>query len=482
MIDSFLQREIDLGSFPAAVYAVGSPRGIEIEGALGHAVAVPLRIPATLDTIFDCASLTKPLITTTLALQQFDLDHRIHGYSVRELLTHTSGLRAWMPLYAYRDPIAALLREGPDYERGTRVVYSDLNFILLWSAIPNFLEKAREQFPEAFFIPPPELRPRVAATEWGQRYEAKMANRTDLPKREGLIWGETHDGNSFHLGGGCAGNAGLFATARTVFRLAQAWANAELLPRALVDEATRNLTSGLDDARGLGWQLPTGSAATSMLSPRAFGHTGFTGTSLWVDPDRDRIMVLLTNRVHPCAAPIAIQAIRGEFHRLAMADAMEIRLATPADAAAIADLLRAAFAEHVAQYTAAAMDATVLDAERVSARMREGPVWVAVQRGAIVGTVGAVAREDSVYMRGMGVLPSARGACIGERLLQAVEQFAREDAALRLFLSTTPYLHRAIALYERLGFRRSDAGPHDLFGTPLFTMEKPLGSSRARPK
>src|SRR5881392_2556123 len=105
VIDDFLRTEIDVGSFPSAVYAIGDFRKIIAGGAVGNAVAVPLRIPATLDTIYDCASLTKPLITTTLALQEFDLDHRIHGYSVRELLTHTTGLRAWMPLYAYDDPI-----------------------------------------------------------------------------------------------------------------------------------------------------------------------------------------------------------------------------------------------------------------------------------------------------------------------------------------------------------------------------------------
>src|SRR5258705_275228 len=260
MIETFLQREIDLGSFPSAVYAVGASSGIEREGALGHAVAVPLRIPATLDTIYDCASLTKPLVTTTLALQELALDQRIHGYTVRELLTHTSGLRAWMPLYAYDDPIAALLAEGPEHERGTRVVYSDLNFVLLWSALGDYAAKARERIfaplglDDAMFNPPPALRPRIAATEWGQRYEGKLAGRTDLPKRDGLIWGTTHDGNSFHAGG-TAGNAGLFATARAVFRLAQAWAKAELLPRAMVDEATRNLTPGLEEARGLGWQL-----------------------------------------------------------------------------------------------------------------------------------------------------------------------------------------------------------------------------------
>jgi CubicO group peptidase (beta-lactamase class C family) len=320
LLDDFLQREIDVGSFPSATYAIGSSQGIERENALGHAVVVPARIPATLDTWYDCASITKPLVTTTLALQLLELDPY-----VRSLLTHTSGLRAWLPLYTYPDYVTAIREHGPEYLPGTRVVYSDLNFVLLWSMLPDFVTLARERIfaplaleHAAMFNPPPSLRPRIAATEWGLRYEAKMANRPDLAaRREGLIWGETHDGNSF-FAGGTAGNAGLFATARAVFRLAQSWVNAELLTRSLVDEGTSNLTPGLEDARGLGWQKPTGSLATSMLSDSAYGHTGFTGTSIWIEPERDRIMVLLTNRVHPCAAPIAMQRIRGEFHRLAL--------------------------------------------------------------------------------------------------------------------------------------------------------------------
>lgn len=307
-IDDFLRREIALGSFPGAVYAVGSSRGIECEDALGHAVVVPLRIPATLDTIYDCASLTKPLITTTLALQMLDVD------AIRPLLTHTSGLRAWMPLYLYPDYIAAIREHGPENEPGTRVVYSDLNFVLLWSMLPDYLSLARSRIFEplgidAMFNPPPSLLPRIAATEWGQRFEAKLAGKPEIAaRRDGLIWGEVHDGNSF-FAGGTAGNAGLFATARAVFRIAQAWANAEFLPRLIVDEATRNQTPGLNESRGLGWQI----SSTGM-----YGHTGFTGTSVWIDPERDRIMVLLTNRVHPCAAANSMQRIRAEFHRLAL--------------------------------------------------------------------------------------------------------------------------------------------------------------------
>jgi CubicO group peptidase (beta-lactamase class C family) len=333
-VADFLRREIALGSFPGAAWAAGSAEGIECEGAVGNGVAVPLRIPADVETIYDCASITKAIITTTLLLQAvaedvITLDDSFQGYTYRELLTHTSGLRAWLPLYAYDDYLAAALEHGPEVPRGTKVIYSDLNFVLLWYALRemygDFAAAVRTQIFEPLGLrdaymapPPPALRPRIAATEWGQRYEMKMCAAQKIAfngARDGLIWGQTHDGNS-HYAGGTAGNAGLFATARDVFRLAQSWARAELLPRALVAEASSNCTPTLPTARGLGWDKPTaGSEATSMLSSAAYGHTGFTGTSVWIDGAR--IFVLLTNRVHPCAAPVAMQRVRGEFHRLA---------------------------------------------------------------------------------------------------------------------------------------------------------------------
>ena len=296
-IAAFLQREIELGSFPSASWAVGSSRGIDQTGAVGHAVAVPLRIPATVDTIYDCASITKALVTMPRALERFPLDHVIHGYTVFELLTHTTGLRAWLPLYTFDDPLRAILDHGPECERGTRVIYSDLNFILLWMAMDKFA-----------LAPPLSRKPRIAATEWGNWWERKMCGTL---LRDYLIWGETHDGNSHALGHGCAGNAGLFATATEVFEMTRA-----VLSRT---PPVRNETADLNDARGLGWQMGTGSAMTSMLSPGNFGHTGFTGTSVWIDPDHDKIMVLLTNRVHPIAAANSMLRIRGEFHRLALA-------------------------------------------------------------------------------------------------------------------------------------------------------------------
>ena len=153
---------------------------------------------------------------------------------------------------------------------------------------------------------------------------------------------------------------------------------------------------------------------------------------------------------------------------------IEIRVAEVADTAAIASLLAASFADYFALYTPAGYAATAITAHEIASRMKEGPVWVALGDGLIVGTVSVVAQGESLYIRGMAVLPSARGTGIGVALLRQVEQFAANGSFKRLYLSTTPFLDRAIRLYEHFGFRRITAGPHDLFGTPLFTMEKVL--------
>lgn len=333
VIDQFLQHEIDVGTLTSATWAIGSFDGIEREGSLGNAVSVPLRVPATLDTLYDCASITKPLITTVLALQVLPLDSTVLDlpHTVRSLLTHTSGLTDWIPFYSFPDPLKEI-RERVVYEQGTRVLYSDPNFVLLWMQLEKLFGDfealaferifGRLKLDDAMFRPTATLRPRIAATEWGQRYEAQLARDRGFEVfpglRDSLIWGEVHDGVSFHLGQGTAGNAGLFATARAVFRLAQAWARAELLPREIVSQATRNQTPGLNESRGLGWIVGNDTTPANALSPRAFGHTGFTGTSVWIDPEVERIFVLLTNRVHPCVAPVAMQKLRGEFHRLAL--------------------------------------------------------------------------------------------------------------------------------------------------------------------
>ncbi|HET9496302.1 MAG TPA: GNAT family N-acetyltransferase [Chloroflexia bacterium] len=153
---------------------------------------------------------------------------------------------------------------------------------------------------------------------------------------------------------------------------------------------------------------------------------------------------------------------------------IEIREAAPADAPAIASVLYNSFLAHRAAYTAPAFAATTPGAHTVAARMDEGPAWVAMLNKVIVGTVAAAPRDEGLYVRSMAVLPEARGHRIGELLLEHVERYAREQGCKRMYLSTTPFLDRAIRLYERWGFRRDDTGPHDLHGTPLFTMVKTL--------
>jgi len=156
---------------------------------------------------------------------------------------------------------------------------------------------------------------------------------------------------------------------------------------------------------------------------------------------------------------------------------IEIRLAKSEDAAAIAVLLAQAFAEYQSLYTPDGYAATAITREEVVRRSEEGPVWVALGDELILGTVSVVMKGESLYLRGMAVLPTARGHRIGELLLAHVEEFAESKAVQRLFLSTTPFLDRAIRLYEHFGFRRTSEGPHDLFGTPLFTMEKSIERS-----
>lgn len=151
---------------------------------------------------------------------------------------------------------------------------------------------------------------------------------------------------------------------------------------------------------------------------------------------------------------------------------VRIRRAASDDAPAVANILHASFVEYESLYTPPGFAATTPDAQQVLARMREGPVWIALRPIDVVGTVAAVVKDNSLYLRGMAVRPEARRLKVGALLLDQAEAFALEQGCSRVFLSTTPFLDAAIRLYEKSGFRRVEDGGHDLFGTPLFTMEK----------
>jgi CubicO group peptidase (beta-lactamase class C family) len=357
-LSAFLTQHLSAGEFPSAVYLIGERDQVIFAGALGHSVVEPYRIANKLDTIYDLASLTKPLITGMLCARRIELgeltlDSSVSHYlpefertdkqmvTVRELLTHTAGLPAWRPLYilAEDEPeraAGAIASLDLEYKPGTRVVYSDLGFIALGILLERMTghrlaDMARQEIFEplelkqTFFNPEMALQTGIAACETGNAYEMSMCEDGAYKNsRQRLIWGEVHDGNAYFLGG-AAGHAGLFSTAGEVFLLAQQFLaeSSRLLKPDSCKLFRQNMTDGLEEARSLGWQLAAtkDSTAGAELPPDSFGHNGFTGTSLWIDPEHRRVFVLLTNRTHAHELPFAnINAVRREFHRLATSE------------------------------------------------------------------------------------------------------------------------------------------------------------------
>jgi ribosomal protein S18 acetylase RimI-like enzyme len=153
-------------------------------------------------------------------------------------------------------------------------------------------------------------------------------------------------------------------------------------------------------------------------------------------------------------------------------DNVQIRAAQEADVESIVSVLAEAFTEYERLYTKPGYAVTTPKSSVIQDRLSEGEVWVALLKGKVVGTASVVPQGEALYLRSMAILPGARGNRIGEKLLTQIEKFAIANGYERLLLSTTPFLDRAIHLYEKFGFRRNGEPPHDLFGTPLITMEK----------
>lgn len=342
-LERFLEEEIAEGSFPGASALVASADEVLAEDVAGDACVEPTREAVTPATLFDLASLTKPLSTGALLAAAGDalpLDAtpgrylsewkrmRFDGITLEHLLTHTSGLPAWFPLYARGEGPAAYRRALADLEPeerpGRRVIYGDPNFLLLGEILETALGAPLERlFREEVAQPAgsgarflPEAETHCAATEKDDRFERAMVESRGLSYahfRQGVVRGQVHDGNAFRRGG-VAGHAGLFGTARDVWRLARGW----LSPERSRFGADR--TPGLSEARGLAWQGRRGAGSAIVeMAPTSFGHTGFTGTSLWIDPEKGWILVLLTNRIHPEVREIPFNEVRQRFHRAAYA-------------------------------------------------------------------------------------------------------------------------------------------------------------------
>ncbi|MBK9216611.1 MAG: beta-lactamase family protein [Chloracidobacterium sp.] len=360
-INRFLSERIEAGDFPSAVYLVAEKGEIVLHDALGYAVVEPERIEARKDTIYDLASLTKVLVTGLLTailiehdllaftdavsehLAEFDTDEK-RGITVGQLLTHTSGLPAWLPLYLMakrRADVRQTIADTPlAYASGERVVYSDLNFLTLQALIESVAGGTLDVIVREMLIQPLGLsdtsfgpiaeRSRVAASETGNAFERATCIEKgfaidDAEKgalREGVIWGEVHDGNAYFLGG-VAGHAGLFSTATEVFRIAQQFLPkySQLLAPKAGELFMSNFTAGMNEHRSFAFQLAStpDSAAGKQMSPQSFGHLGFTGTSLWIDPVKERVFILLSNRTHNHALPfVNLNGVRRRFHDLAI--------------------------------------------------------------------------------------------------------------------------------------------------------------------
>jgi CubicO group peptidase (beta-lactamase class C family) len=335
-----LQNAIDAHVFPAAVIEVGDRTQLLWRRAFGRLQPTVDASVTGDDTVFDLASLTKVLSTSAIAMLHVErglvgLDDPIEQHiadwqgsdrssvTVRDLLAHCGGLTAHRPFFQTMSGRSAFQRAicgtPQEYAPRTKSIYSDLGFMLLGfilgepTAIEDRFQALQTQagfLEDLQFNPPALWRSRTAPTEFD-------------PWRGRLLVGEVHDENAAALGG-AAGHAGLFGTAASVGQharhLLQILAGrGGLFQRATVEEFIARRIDVPDSSRALGWDtmLPTSSCGRRM-SARAFGHTGFTGTSLWIDPEREAYVVLLTNRVCPTRQNELIRQVRPVVHDAVM--------------------------------------------------------------------------------------------------------------------------------------------------------------------
>jgi CubicO group peptidase (beta-lactamase class C family) len=340
-VRALLDRAVRDSAFPGAYAVVGNRAGVIASHGAGRLDWAPTAPVPDERTLWDMASLTKVVGMTSAMMQlvaagRVELDAPVQRYlpewtgagkervTVRHLLTHSSGLPSWRPLYKEATtPAAALalvLATQLDTVPGARMVYSDLGAILAAQIVERVSGLPLDAYLERNVFGPlrmTDTRYRPAASE-----RHRIAPTEFDPWRQRHLVGEVHDENAFALGG-VSGHAGLFSTGHDAARFARMYLNGGTLDGVRVlDAATiARFTTVQDSAlsrRALGWETPTGgNSAGRRLSSRAFGHTGFTGTSMWMDPERDLFVVLLTNRVNPTRENRKIGGVRS-----ALADAV----------------------------------------------------------------------------------------------------------------------------------------------------------------
>lgn len=329
-IKDILQKGLDTGAYPCCAAAIGKGNETFFSFYGGNRALLPEKLPLTEDTLFDMASLSKLIGTTMACLRMMEegkispLD-KISKYlspcfgkeniTVFELMTHTSGISAHMPLYKgdNTDAVSAILSRPLAYPTGTKTVYSCMGYILLGKILEQIEGKPLDKIVKervfaplgmenSFYNPPADAV--CAATE------------RDSDTGE-IVCGVVHDENARFLGG-VSGNAGVFCTTNDTVKFARMLSNrgAGYLDEKTFSLAVTDYTPDFDESRGLGFQLygdkpfPGG----SNMSVGSYGHTGFTGTSLYVDNDTGVYAILLTNRVHPTRENGLLYPIRREFY------------------------------------------------------------------------------------------------------------------------------------------------------------------------
>jgi serine-type D-Ala-D-Ala carboxypeptidase len=361
-VEQAFNQAIERGVMPGATVIVRRGPEVVFESSFGFRQTVPDRHPMQIETVFDLSSLTKPLATSIAVMLlaregKLRLDDRVtrfcHNFGVRgktditfrHLLGHYSGLAAWRPFYAQIAEIERggrvnfmasrgareyvyeqIHREKLEAPPGTRAIYSDLNFMLLGEVVEQISGVGLHRFCRDRIFRPLGLR----ATDFvdismarARRLEPvpEMFAATEFcPARKRLLVGEVHDENAFAMGG-VAGHAGLFGPVREVDRIAAELiacyhGRSGLLPREIVAEFWKRNGVVEGSTWALGWDTPgaLNSSSGSHLSPAAVGHLGFTGTSIWIEPEREIAITILTNRVHPRRDNQAIREFRPMIH------------------------------------------------------------------------------------------------------------------------------------------------------------------------
>ena len=320
-VDAVIEQAVHDGDIPGAVLLVGHNGRVIYRKAYGNRALEPQREPMTLDTIFDLASLTKVIVTTTAVMQLVEqgkvrLNDPVAKYlpefaqngkddvTVRQLLTHYSGLAPDLdlktPWQGKETAYGMAFAETPDDPPGSRFSYSDINFIVLGALVERVSGQSLEEYSARHiflplkmthtrFLPPATWRSRIAPTQYDEN--------------EHMLRGVVHDPTARRMGG-VAGHAGLFSTADDLAKFAQALLNGGggILSPLSVEKMTQpEQPPSAPVLRGFGWDIdsPFSSNRGDLLPVGSYGHTGFTGTSMWIDPTTQTYIILLTNAVHP---------------------------------------------------------------------------------------------------------------------------------------------------------------------------------------